>query len=307
MRNYKTIGLAALATILTCAGPAAADTVMVTDDTYVNTSSLMPARQIPDTQTLYVSNQTTGAAAQRISFLRFDVACLPEGTVVAQATIRFWVRSVSGSPTIQIRAVDGPWSESGMSLRTMPPLGKPLFTFKLANRASQFVSIDVSDLVQAWADGSVQNFGIALAPGDVDSDFVLALDSKENKDTSHPAELEVVPQGPAGPKGNVGPQGAKGDNGAQGPQGERGPAGVASVLVRMAQDSGVDQVTGFCLDEEIATGGGGSAVGASVVSTAPVTANGQVATEKDTPVGWQVLASGPANLSVYVLCSPSPR
>lgn len=57
---------------------------------------------------------------------------------------------------------------------------------------NNWVTIDVTDIVQAWLDGVQTNFGIAIRPNASDGIHVT-LDSKETTSTSHPMELVVVP------------------------------------------------------------------------------------------------------------------
>src|SRR6185295_6319152 len=99
-------------------------------------------------------------------------------------------------------------------------------------------SIDVTELVVGWLDGSIPEYGLALLPS-ASNDVSVSFDSKENTVTSHPAELEIVLAGPvgptgatglAGPPGPTGPMGAQGPVGAIGPTGSVGPTGAPGAV-----------------------------------------------------------------------------
>ncbi|MEN3370779.1 MAG: hypothetical protein V7609_2922 [Verrucomicrobiota bacterium] len=92
---------------------------------------------------------------------------------------------------------------------------------------SNFISIDVTDWVKAWLDGSLPNEGIEIEAGATTALLNLAFDSKESNQTSHEPRLEIVLSkiGPIGPMGLIGPQGLQGFAGPAGPPGTSGPTG----------------------------------------------------------------------------------
>jgi hypothetical protein len=85
---------------------------------------------------------------------------------------------------------------------------------------SNFISIDVTDWVKAWLDGSLLNEGIEIEASATTALLNLAFDSKESNQTSHEPRLEIA-------LSKIGPTGAMGLTGPQGPQGVAGPAGPA--------------------------------------------------------------------------------
>jgi Collagen triple helix repeat (20 copies) len=87
----------------------------------------------------------------------------------------------------------------------------------LGNHA--FYDFNVTALVQSWITTPASNFGVELQASGTTN---IAIDSKENANTSHAAILQIDLSGPAGP---VGATGAKGATGATGPQGPAGPKG----------------------------------------------------------------------------------
>lgn len=82
--------------------------------------------------------------------------------------------------------------------------------------------------MQAWVNGTQANLGLAIRGAS--PTLNIAVDSKENADTGHPMELEVVLEGgPAGPPGSVGATGPQGPVGPPGPEGPPGPQGLAGL------------------------------------------------------------------------------
>src|SRR5215471_8176132 len=68
-----------------------------------------------------------------------------------------------------------------------------------ASDVNHYVTVDVTPVVQGWLNGTFPNYGFALVGGS--QPVNASLDSKENGNTSHQPELEIVPVGPqpAGP------------------------------------------------------------------------------------------------------------
>jgi Collagen triple helix repeat (20 copies) len=207
-------------------GPVYADTVHLGSDTNINLAT--PGQINGSATTLFIRNSGTGG--ERHSFLHFDLATLPPGVPVSQATLRLWVVAVNDEGPIDIHPVLGPWDEATLSASTAPPLDLAIGSFNVTTSdQGRFVTVDITSLVQGWLDGSIANFGIALLPTTADPARVT-LDSKESTGTSHAPELEVTPVGPAGPQGPAGPpgpQGIAGPSGAVGPPGPQGPVGPA--------------------------------------------------------------------------------
>jgi hypothetical protein len=112
-------------------------------------------------------------------------------------------------------------------------------------------------------------------------------------------------------KGPQGPQGATGARGLQGIQGSPGQSGVANIVVR------TDTITGLAAGSEIvrcnpgerAVGGGVAHTdfsnNGSIYASAPVVANGSVATAGSTPTGWAtgINNTAPADTTFYAVCA----
>jgi hypothetical protein len=205
----------------------AADTLHVAAD--AQTSSVQPNGNSGRTPSMAVRQLANGP--DLMSYVRFDLSALPDNPTVQKAVLRMWIVSVATPGTVEVVPVVTPWNEGAITAGNAPPLATATATFAVAEAdAGRFVSVDVTGLVQEWANGFRDNHGIALR-GIEGSLVSVILDTKESTQTSHGPEVEVAladvgPPGPAGPQGDPGPQGPQGDPGIQGPPGPEGPQGV---------------------------------------------------------------------------------
>jgi hypothetical protein len=168
---------------------------------------------------LYIGNGST-------AFLRFDLGTLPTGTTasqIAHATLTVFVNRVNASGLVTLSPVTASWTESAITDETIPTIGPPSGTFTVST-AGQFVTLDVTTIVQDWVTTPATDFGFALNSTSAN----LLLDSKENDETGHAASLDITitSEGAAGLQGVQGPQGIQGSAGLMGPQGLAGSLGL---------------------------------------------------------------------------------
>ena len=187
------------------------------DDTYVSTSA--PTTIYGSAGTLQVNN------GGQTAFVRFDLSGLPSGLTsagVTKATLKIYVSAVTTAGTFDVNRVNGPWSERSVNANMEPGIGStirsgvPMGTFN----KNTYVLVDVTPAVGEWLDGVNTNYGVALVPGPL---VAFTFNSKENGQTSHAPELDIVFAGQGGTPGPQGPIGPQGPNGLQGPQGPLGP------------------------------------------------------------------------------------
>jgi hypothetical protein len=129
--------------------------------------------------------------ASQITYIQFNLASIPAGAKVSQATLKLYVNAVTTAGSFNVDNVNGAWSESTITHNLSPALGGSIVSGVPITTAdaNQFILINVTPAVEAWLDGSQANDGIALV---ADSTFNASFDSKENTTTSHPAELDLV-------------------------------------------------------------------------------------------------------------------
>jgi Collagen triple helix repeat (20 copies) len=167
---------------------------------------------------LYVGNGNT-------TFLQFDLAALPSGTLSSQlshATLIVFVNRVNVAGSVSVSPVTTSWGEYSVTSATAPTAGSPIGNVPVPV-AGHVVSIDVTNQVQAWLSTPASNNGFALTSAAAD----VLFDSKENDETGHAPRLDItlVNQGPSGIQGIQGIQGVPGVAGLQGATGLAGPIG----------------------------------------------------------------------------------
>ncbi len=190
----------------------------LTDDAY--TSAAAPTTNYGSAAALVVDG-----TAHKDAFLKFDLSTLPPGTTgatVAKATLIVWADAELHKGAFDVYRVSTAWGEKTITYSTAPALGTVDAAGVMAAAGAQFVSVDLTQLVKDWLNGTEVNNGIALVPSP-GSAISAAFDSKENTATSHQAVLQITLTGPVGPQG---PQGPSGANGLSGPPGPQGPPGI---------------------------------------------------------------------------------
>ncbi len=214
-----------------------ASTAVLTGDTYVSSShSTTNYGAVPN----LVVDSTDRA------LLKFDLSTLPAGTTaadVAKATLKLWVskpceHSDRPAGSFDVRLVTGAWSEAAVTNHTAPASGSAVASAIPVGAADTFVAVDVTAAVQDWLNGTPANNGLALVAHAAGT--TVQFDSKENTETSHPAELEISLIGPPSPTGPTGAQGVPGLPGPTGPQGPHGPTGATGATGAQ----GVQGITG---------------------------------------------------------------
>gem|GEM_PF-3301534 len=132
--------------------------------------------------------------AGTVSYVRFNLGSLPANATVAKATLRLYVDAVAAPGAFDVYQVESSWSERGLTFNNAPVLGTSSTggrsTSVTAATLSQFILIDITGLAQGWLNGSIPNYGVALALTSSNGSF--SFDSKESTGTGHQPELEVV-------------------------------------------------------------------------------------------------------------------
>ena len=129
--------------------------------------------------------------AAQISYIRFNLASIPAGASVSQATLKLYVNSVVTVGSFNVDYINGIWTENAITANLAPALGSTIESGVSVTTAdlNQYILINITPAVVAWLDGSQPNDGIALV---ANGSFNATFDSKESTTTSHPAELDIV-------------------------------------------------------------------------------------------------------------------
>ncbi|MFW6125639.1 MAG: DNRLRE domain-containing protein [Chloroflexota bacterium] len=126
----------------------------------------------PFDQALAVAGNTASTDAR--SYLQFDLSTVPSTAVVTSASLKLFHGASDPSAVngpVGAYAVTGSWTEDALTWNTQPSsVDAPVDTIAVTAPApSAFVSWDITDLVQDWVDGSVDNHGVMLADTDESS------------------------------------------------------------------------------------------------------------------------------------------
>ncbi|MGB8979384.1 MAG: DNRLRE domain-containing protein, partial [Terriglobales bacterium] len=135
--------------------------------------------------------------AKEITYIQFNLASIPSGASVSQATLKLYVNAVTTAGSFNVDYVNGTWEESTLDANNAPPLGASIASSVSITTAdkNQYILINVTSALQAWLNGGETNDGLALV---ANGSFNASFDSKESKTTSHPPELDVVFAGSGG-------------------------------------------------------------------------------------------------------------
>ena len=165
------------------------------------------------------------APTQNKSLVQFDLSGFSgvQSSDVRKAVLWVYVNRVTTAGSIDVYDVTTAWAENTVTWNAAPVPGAILGTIPVSS-ASQWVGLDITPEVQAWLATPSQNHGVQLAAFTA-ANTAVQLDTKESTTTSHPAQLEIVLNGPAGATGPAGAAGPTGATGVAGPAGTTGPAG----------------------------------------------------------------------------------
>ncbi len=129
--------------------------------------------------------------AKEASYIQFNLSSIPTGASVSQATLKLYVNSVTTAGSFEVYAVNGTWTESGLTYNLAPALGSVIDSSVPITAAdkNQYILIPMTSTVQGWVNLPASNNGIALVAV---GSFNATFDSKESTTTSHAAELDIV-------------------------------------------------------------------------------------------------------------------
>lgn len=168
-----------------------ADTLHIAEDVHIDLGN--PTYNVGTVPNLIVSNLTDRRTGERLTLLSFALPPLPEGSVVEQAWLRLFVGKVGIPGTLDLYLVNAPWNEHTVTANTAPAFGPAPFASMHVTRDHEghFIAVDVTPEVSEWLEDGVPGYGFLLAarPGALAD---VSFDSKENAQTSHASELEVV-------------------------------------------------------------------------------------------------------------------
>ena len=188
MRFRKQTILAAITLLLIGAhGWADTNSLPLTDDAHINGNA--PDLNVGANADLFVHNY-----GPKHTLVRFDAASIA-GLAVNDATLMLYLDSIARSGTISVHAITSSWDESSVTWNNQPPAETAevaVVSLGTADEAS-VISIDVTGVVERWADGSLADGGFIIQT----SDGIKAYFDAKEKTGGIPATLEVDTGPPA--------------------------------------------------------------------------------------------------------------
>jgi hypothetical protein len=183
IRKFQLLALSSLCLLVLLAVSVSQAQITPSQDAYTNNA---------DPTTNFGANGLLDVdGASQITYIRFNLASIPSGAHVSQATLKLYVNAVTTAGSFNVDYVNGTWSENTITYSISPALSNTIASGVTITEAgkNQYILIDVTPAVEAWLNGSQANDGLALV---ANSTFNASFDSKENTTTSHPPELDLV-------------------------------------------------------------------------------------------------------------------
>ena len=166
---------------------------ILTDDSFTNSKE--PAKNYWQDKNLKIQDSSTREPVYK-TYIKFDLSPLPAGTKstdIEKAFLKIFVGHVKTGGTFNIyRVTSKDWFEDIITF-SIAPTGALFSTLTVPLTTADensYKTIDLTDLVKDWVGTPANNFGIALLPNG--SGLSIELDSKENKETSHDPQLEIL-------------------------------------------------------------------------------------------------------------------
>jgi hypothetical protein len=107
-------------------------------------------------------------------FIQFDVSSLSGRTIDLATLLIDVVKMVGNNGTMDVGLVESAWSEETLTFNNQPAYSAPLASVPITyGDVGSTVSVNITDIVQGWADGTIPNYGLALTSSDTEKINVL--------------------------------------------------------------------------------------------------------------------------------------
>ncbi len=195
MKSFAMILRGVAPLVLFCAAAPAQNTVTLSPihDAYVNDSA--PADTF-NNAFLVVGKSTQEFLPRYRSFLRFNLASIPAGAVITNATLRLNLQSFEGSGTqaIEVHRALATWSSTTIAWNNQPAFnGSVEVSRSPGTSVGSWYNFPIPALVQAWVDGTFPNHGAVFsAAGETTAAKTRTFASGGASDPSIRPELEIT-------------------------------------------------------------------------------------------------------------------
>jgi hypothetical protein len=159
--------LALMTTLVFClalglAGRASADMVMLSPvaDSYVDSDN---TTSVYGQDLFLISRYDTNTDRMSLPFLKFDLSLIPPGSTVNEATLKLYLKDMTGRNSVQVEAfrATSDWTEETLMWNnrpTGPGLGK---TATISDNKGN-KNVDLTEFVTGWLANTFPNYGVFL-------------------------------------------------------------------------------------------------------------------------------------------------
>jgi hypothetical protein len=131
------------------------------------------------------------------TLIRFDASAI-SGQPISRAILKLYVASITNVGDISIYAITSSWSETTVTWNLRPPTeayAAAMAEISGLDAALPVVSVDVTDVVQRWAGGSLPDAGLLIKTSEITRAYFVTKEGAELGGAA--AELEVRTGPPA--------------------------------------------------------------------------------------------------------------
>ncbi len=163
------------------------ETFEVTKDTFANSVFNPPLDYRDDNYGSAGSVVVSNEPIDRLGFLQFQDINLPEGAILNQGILKFYVHEQSYADTakVNIGPVTGDWEENSLTWNDKPTINQTqAIEAEISLTDSGWREITITHLVRQWLEGTLENKGLFVYPlgylyGTAETDFAFSIKSKE--------------------------------------------------------------------------------------------------------------------------------
>jgi hypothetical protein len=101
----------------------------------------------------------------RQALLGFDLGPVPAGAQIQSATLQLWIKQDFELQPVRVHRITAPWSESTVTWASFDEDYDPAVEASFSNNGPGYVgevTVDISNLVEEWVEGSFPNDGVLL-------------------------------------------------------------------------------------------------------------------------------------------------
>jgi len=121
-------------------------------------------------------------------YVKFNLSSIPSNSVIISATLKLYDHSTA-SYEVCVYPVSADWSESTITWNNQPDYNSSLQScVTTPSTSGQWVSWDVTDIVEEWVEGGLENYGFVLKASE---NGLEKFYSKEYSDSSKHPELII--------------------------------------------------------------------------------------------------------------------